>query len=114
MPIFECWNRNLVLIVAHLSQIPAEGTSSSSIARSLKLTQAGSSDVLRFGEMQDRIRSLEQQLKSMKGHVDVAKSKTQLAMDEEKFLLEEMDIMSQHLECKCLEFLILLRISFVN
>ena len=54
--------------------------------------------------MQDRIRSLEQQLKSMKGHVDVAKSKTQLAMDGEKFLLEEMNIMSQHLECKCLVF----------
>ena len=82
------------------SQISTEGTSSSSVARSLRLTQAGSSDVLRFGEMQDRIKSLEQQLRIMRGHIDVAKSKTQLAVDGEKFLLEEMGILSHHLECK--------------
>jgi hypothetical protein len=109
-------NRTLVLIIVHLSQVPAEGASSSSIAHSLKLTQAGSSDVLRFGEMQDCIRSLEQQLKSLKGRVDVAASKTQLAMDGEKFLLEELDIMSRHLECKCFasHFLIRLEIIFVS
>ena len=50
--------------------------------------------------MQDRIKSLEQQLRIMRGHIDVAKSKTQLAVDGEKFLLEEMGILSHHLECK--------------
>ena len=82
------------------SQASTGGASSSSIAQSIKLTKKGSDDVLRFAEMRDRIKSLEGQLRAAKGHISVAKSKADLAIAAEKFLIEEMKVLGNQLECK--------------
>ena len=96
-------SRKCILLLSHVcyaSQASTEGPSSSLIARSIRLTKKGSSDVLRFAEMRDRIKSLEGQLRAAKGHISVAKLKVDLAITAEKFLIEEMKVLGNHLECK--------------
>ena len=86
--------------VCYASQASTGGASSSSIAQSIKLTKRASDDVLRFAEMRDRIKSLEWQLWAAKGHISVARSKADLAIAAEKFLIEEMKVLGNQLECK--------------
>ena len=77
-----------------------ESSAASSALESWRLTSRASSDVLRFGENIERICSLEQQVKTLNGHVDVAKSKAKTAVDGETFILECMKNMSEQLDSK--------------
>ena len=81
-------------------QVPVEGVVASLALKSCRLTSSASSDVLHFTENLECIRSLEQQLKAMKGHADVAKSKAKAAADGEAFILESVKNMNKDLEGK--------------
>ena len=56
--------------------------------------------MLRFGEVRERIQSLEQQLRTVKSQVDVAKSKAKIAMDGESYVVENLRHISQQLSGK--------------
>lgn len=53
-----------------------------------------------YAEKTRRIKQLESELKALKGHVDVFKSKAQLAAERENFLLEEISRASEDMLCK--------------
>ena len=48
----------------------------------------------------ERIRSLEQQVRVMKGHLDVARAKEKTAADGEAFVVETVRSMNKDLESK--------------
>ena len=56
--------------------------------------------MLHFGENRDRIRSLEQDVVTLKGHVDVARAKEKMASDAETFILDCLKTSNQQLEGK--------------
>ena len=93
-------------------QVLAEGATASSALKSWKLNSSSSSGVLRFSANLERIRSLEQQVRAMKGHVDVAKSKAKAAADGEAFILESVKNMNKDLEGKNLPFLFFIVLEF--
>ena len=67
-------------------QVSAEGAAASSALKSWKLNSSSSCNVLRFSANLEHIRSLEQQVRAMKGHVYVAKSKVKAAAKMESLL----------------------------
>ena len=81
-------------------QVTAEGAAASLALKHWKFKPASSSDVLRYSTNLERIRSLEQQVRAMKGHLDVAKSKEKTAADGEAFVLETVRNMNKDLESK--------------
>ena len=60
----------------------------------------------------ERVRSLEQQVQVMKGHLDVARAKEKTAADGEAFVLETVRNMNKDLESKQLAFLYFVFSSF--
>jgi hypothetical protein len=85
---------------APMTQVTAKGKAASSALKQWKLRPSSSSEVLRHSENLERIRSLEQQVRAMKGHLDVAKAKEKVAVDEEAFVLETVQNMNKDLESK--------------
>ena len=81
-------------------QVSTEGAAASSALKHWKLRPSSSSDVLRYSANLERIQSLEQQVRAMKGHIDVAKSKEKAAADGEAFVLETVKNMNKDLEGK--------------
>ena len=81
-------------------QVSTEGAAASSALKYWKLKPSSSSDVLHFSANLERIRSLEQQVRAMKGHIDVAKSKEKTAAHGEAFILETVKNMNKDLEGK--------------
>ena len=73
-------------------QVSAEGAAASSALKQWKLTPSSTSEVLRHSANLERIRSLEQQVRVIKGHLDVAKAKEKSAADGEAFVLETVQI----------------------
>ena len=60
-----------------------ESAATAAALKAWRLTSQASSDVLRFGESRDHIRALEQDVTTLKGHLNVAKSKEKSAIDAE-------------------------------
>ena len=81
-----------------------ESATTSAALKLWRLTSRASSDVLHFGESRDRIRTLEQDVMTLKGHINVAKSKEKSAMDVEAFILHCLNATNQQLESKTLFF----------
>ena len=79
-------------------QVTAEGAAASSAWKHWKLRPSSSSDVLRYSANLECILSLEQQVRAMKGHLDVAKSKEKTAADGEAFVLKTVRNMNKDLE----------------
>ena len=57
---------------------------------------------------------MEQQVRAMKGHVDVAKLKEKAAADGEAFILESVKNMNKDLEGKNLPFLLFIVFASLN
>ena len=93
-------SKSLICVWHFLLQESVKSAATSSALKSWRLTSRASSDVLRFDENQERIRSLEQHVKKMKGHVDVARAKENLATNGEAFILESLKTMNQQQESK--------------
>ena len=72
-----------------------ESAATSAALKSWGLTSRASSDVLHFGESRDRIRTLEQDVMTLKGHLNVAKSKEKTATDAEAFILDCLNATNQ-------------------
>ena len=81
-------------------QASAEGAAASSALKQWKLRPSSASEVLRRSGNMERIRSLEQQVRVMKGHLDVAKAKEKTAADGEAFVVETVRSMNKDLESK--------------
>ena len=81
-------------------QASAEGAAASSALKQWKLRPSSASEVLRHSGNMERIRSLEQQVRVMKGHLDVARAKEKTAADGEAFVLETVRNMNKDLESK--------------
>ena len=77
-----------------------EGAATVAALKSWSLTSRTSSDVLRFGEMRDRVRTLEKDVVFLKGQLSVARSKEKTATDTEAFILECLDTTSLDLASK--------------
>ena len=93
-------------------QVSTEGAAASSALKSWRLNSSSSSDILRFSANLERIRSLEQQVRAMKGHADVAKSKEKAAADGEAFILESVRNLNKDLEGKNSPFLLFFVVEF--
>ena len=110
---FAFFLKNRIFLIFIISvQESVEGAATAATLRSWNLTSRASSDVLRFGENWDRIRTLEQDLMSLKGQLSVAKSKEKSAMDAEAFILECLDATSQELASKISFFPFVLCLPF--
>ena len=81
-------------------QESVEGAATAAALKSWSLSSKASSDVLRFGENRDRIRTLEQDVMFWKGQLAVARSKEKSAIDAEVFILECLDATNQELASK--------------
>ena len=81
-------------------QVSAEGATASSALKPWKLRPSSTSEVLPHSANLERIRSLEQQVRVVKGHLDVARSKEKTAADGEAFVLETVQNMNKDLESK--------------
>ena len=81
-------------------QVSTEGAAASSALKQWKLRPSSTSDVLGYNAYLERIRSLEQQVRAVKGHLDVAKAKEKSAADGEAFVLETVRNMNKDLESK--------------
>ena len=79
-------------------QVSTEGAAASSALKQWKLRPSSISEVLRHRGNLERIRSLEQQVRVMKGHLDVARAKEKTAADGEAFVLETVRNMNKDLE----------------
>ena len=77
-----------------------EGAATAAGSKSWNLTSRTSSDVLRFSEMRDRVKSLEKDVVFLKGQLSVARSKEKTATDAEAFILECLDTTSLDLAGK--------------
>ena len=85
---------------APMTQVTAEGAAASSALKQWNLRPFSSSEVLCYSVNLERIRSLEQQVRAMKGHLDAAKAKEKTAPDGEAFVLETVRNMNKDLESK--------------
>ena len=83
-----------------MTQVTTEGAAASSALKQWKLRPSSSSEVLRYSANLERIRPLEQQVRAMKGHLDVAKAKEKTAADGEAFILKTVWNMNKDLESK--------------
>ena len=81
-------------------QVSLEGAAASSALKQWILRPSSTSEVLRHSANLERIRSLEQQVRAVKGHLDVARSKEKTAADGEAFVLETVRNMNKDLESK--------------
>ena len=81
-------------------QVSAEGAAASSALKQWKLRPSSASEVLRHSGNLERIRSLEQQVLAMKGHLDVARAKEKTAADGEAFVIETVKDVVKDLESK--------------
>ena len=81
-----------------------KSAATSAALKSWRLTSRASLDVLRFGESRDRIRTLEQDVMKLKGHINVAKAKEKTATDAKAFILDCLNATNQQLESKILFF----------
>ena len=81
-------------------QVSTEGAAASSALKQWKLRPSSTSEVLRHSVNLDRIRSLEQQVRVMKGHLDVARAKEKTAAYGEAFVIETVRSMNKDLESK--------------
>ena len=89
---FEFLLKNaLLLIPIFYVQEFVEGAATAAALKSWSLTSRTSSDILRFAEMRDRVKKLEQDVTSLRGQLSVAKSKEKTAVDAEAFILECLD-----------------------
>ena len=89
-------NLHYVLFV----QESIESAATSAALKAWRLTSRASSDVILFGESQDRIRALERDVTTLKGHLNVAKSKEKSAIDAEAFILDCLNATNQQMESK--------------
>ena len=98
---FEFLLKNtLSLIFTFSVQESVEGAAIAAALKSWSLSFKASSDVLRFGENRDRIKTLEQDVMFWKGQLAVARSKEKSAIDAEAFILECLDATNQELASK--------------
>ena len=81
-----------------MTQVTAEGAAASSALKQWKLRPSSSSEVLRHNANLERNRSLEQQVRAVKGHLDVAKAKEKIEVDEEAFVLKTVRNVNKDLE----------------
>ena len=81
-------------------QVSAEGAAASSALKQWKLRPSSTSDVLCYSTNLERIRSLEQQVRAVKGHLDVARAKEKTAADGEAFVIETVRSMNKDLKSK--------------
>ena len=102
----------LIFIYVLSVQGSVESATASAALKSWALTSRTSSDVLRFGESRDRIRTLEQDVMSLKGQLSVAKLKEKSATDAEAFILECLDATNQELASKISSFSFVLCLPF--
>ena len=79
-------------------QVSAEGAAASSALKQWKLRPSSASEVLRHSGNMERIRSLEQQVRVLKGHLDVARAKEKIAVDGEAFVIETVHNLNKDLE----------------
>jgi hypothetical protein len=61
------------------------------------------SELTLIRSLRDQLKNTQQQLKAVTAKVDVALSKASLAVDAEKFLLEEVESLGESLKCKSFE-----------
>ena len=83
-----------------MTQVTTEGAAASSALKQWKLRPSSSSEVLHYSANLERIRSLKQQVRVMKGHLDMAKSKEKIAADGEAFVLDTVRNMNKDLKSK--------------
>ena len=81
-------------------QESVEGVATADALKSWSLTSRTSSDVLRFGEMRDRVKKLEKDVTFLRGQLSVARSNEKSVTDAEAFILECLDTTSLDLESK--------------
>ena len=81
-------------------QESVEGAATAATLKSWHLTSRTSSDVLRFHEMRDHVRTLEKDVVFLKGQLSVARLKEKTATDAEPFILECLDTTSLDLASK--------------
>ena len=77
-----------------------EGVAAADALKSWSLTSRTSSDVLRFRDMRDRVKKLEQDVTFLRGQLSVARSKEKNAVDAEAFILECLDTTNLDLASK--------------
>ena len=92
--------KTIFLIFILSVQESVEGAATAAALKSWSLTSRASSDVLRFGEMRDRVRALEKDVVFLKGQLSVARSKEKSATDAEAFILECLDTTNLDLASK--------------
>ena len=90
----------LSLISIFAVQESVEGVAAANALKSWSLTSRTSSDILRFGEMRDRVKKLEQDVTFFRGQLSVARSKEKNAVDTEAFILECLDATNLDLASK--------------
>ena len=88
------------MIFIFFVQESIEGAATAAALKSWSLTSRTSSDVLRFGEMRDRVKKLEKDVTFFRGQLSVARSKEKTATDAEAFILECLDTTNLDLASK--------------
>ena len=98
---FEFLLKNTLFLIFIFSvQESVEGAATAAALKSWSLTSRTSSDVLRFIEMQDRVKKLEKDVTFLRGQLSVARSKEKTATDAEAFILECLDTTNLDLASK--------------
>ena len=92
--------KTIFLIFMPSVQESVEDAATATTLKSWSLTSRTSSDVLRFGEMRDRVRTLEKDVAFLKGQLSMARSKEKTATDTEAFILECLDTTNLDLASK--------------
>ena len=109
---FEFLLKNTLLLIFILSvQESVEGAAIAAALKSWSLSSKASSDILRFGENRDRIKTLEQDVMFWKGQLAVARSKEKSTIDAEAFILECLDATNLDLASKISLFSFVLCLS---
>ena len=106
----------ITMILIPPVQGSVESAAAAAALKSWDFSSRASSDVLRFGEMRDHIKTLEKDAVFFRGQLAVARSKEKTAVDAEAFILECLDTTSRDLAGKIfpscfLEFLPVLKLS---
>ena len=101
--VFSVEKTIFLMLVPHVQE-SVEGAATAAALKSWNLASRTSSDVLRFGEMRDRVRTLEKDVVFSKGQLFVARSKEKTATDTEAFILECLDTTSLDLASKISPF----------
>ena len=98
---FEFSLKNALFLIFNFSvQESVEGAATTAALKSWSLTSRTSSDVLRFGEMRDRVKKLEKDVAFFRGQLSVARSKEKSATDAEAFILECLNTTNLNLASK--------------